>query len=514
MKKLLLGFCLAPLTVLSQNVLIGNKDLPNEPSICINTSYPSRLVAGANLNKYYYSSDTGRTWQERTLVSSFGVWGDPVVVVDSVGNFYFFHLSNTSGGNWIDRIVCQKSVNFGQTWTDGTYTGLNGTKAQDKQWAAINPVNNHIFLTWTQFDEYGSTNTSDSSLILFSRSEDGGMTWTQAKRISTYGGNCFDQDSTVEGAVPAVGPQGQVYVAWAGPRGIVFNKSYDEGNTWLKEEKIISTQPGGWEFAISGVFRCNGMPVTKCDLSGGEHHGRIYINWSDQRNGTDDTDIWLIYSDDEGESWSAPKRVNTDPPGKQQFFTWMDVDQANGDLFFIYYDRRNFEGDTTEISLAWSRDGSEHIYSRIISDTPFVPVKQVFLGDYTNIHVWNHIVRPIWTRQHQGELSIWTDITPFDSLVSGVQEPPLAGTTLIYPNPTRDEAYVSFKLHERSEVRIVLYTVEGKAAGTILEKQFLDYGKHVIPYSTAALRLSPGIYYPRMWINGMEKRLPPLSVGP
>ncbi|MEZ5146518.1 MAG: sialidase family protein [Bacteroidales bacterium] len=69
----------------------------------------------------------------------------------------------------------------------------------------------------------------------------------------------------------------------------------------------------------SRINRCNGLPITVCDLSGGPNNGTIYINWSDQSNGEDDTDVWVVKSTDGGDTWSEPMRVNDDPPGKQQF---------------------------------------------------------------------------------------------------------------------------------------------------------------------------------------------------
>ncbi len=76
---------------------------------------PNIMVAGSILNNVHKSVDGGLTWSSSILSSSFGVWGDPVIDVDTSGNFYYFHLSNPSAGNWIDRIVCQKSVNNGTT---------------------------------------------------------------------------------------------------------------------------------------------------------------------------------------------------------------------------------------------------------------------------------------------------------------------------------------------------------------------------------------------------------------
>ena len=93
-----------------QNIMISNNGSPNEPSIIIDPKRPNFLVAGANLKRVYTSIDTGKTWKEDSLTSTYGVWGDPVLAVDTLSNIYYFHLSNSIPiiGNWIDRIVCQK----------------------------------------------------------------------------------------------------------------------------------------------------------------------------------------------------------------------------------------------------------------------------------------------------------------------------------------------------------------------------------------------------------------------
>ncbi len=152
------------------NVLISSDYDPNEPSIIINPKNTNQMVAGANLNNYYYSTNGGLSWITDTMHSSYGVWGDPAMLVDTSGSYYFFHLSNPDMGNWIDRIVCQKMDSLSKPWNDGSYFGLNNTKAQDKAWAALDVRNNTIYCTWTQFDDYGSHLTTDSSIILFCKS--------------------------------------------------------------------------------------------------------------------------------------------------------------------------------------------------------------------------------------------------------------------------------------------------------------------------------------------------------
>lgn len=56
--------------------------------------------------------------------------------------------------------------------------------------------------------------------------------------VSDQAGDCIDSDNTDEGAVPAVGPNGEVYLSWSGPQGIMFDKSTDGGVTWGKDVSV------------------------------------------------------------------------------------------------------------------------------------------------------------------------------------------------------------------------------------------------------------------------------------
>lgn len=491
--------------VSGQNIMISDQGFPSEPSIMMDPKNPNVILAGANINKYFISLDTGRTWTTHALTSSYGVWGDPAIAVDAQGDFYFFHLSNPPGGNWIDRIVCQKTSDRGTTWNDGSYTGLDGTKAQDKQWFAIDPDDNTIYLTWTQFDDYGSSLPSDSSSIMFSKSTDTGETWSTAKRINKVNGDCIDSDDTVEGAVPCIGPNGEIYVSWAGPEGIVFDRSLDKGETWMNEDIKVDPMPTGWDYRISGINRSNGLPITICDLSNGPQHGTIYINWSDQRNGTNDTDVWLAKSVDGGNTWSGPKRVNDDGPGNQQFFTWMDIDQTTGFLYFVFYDRREAGGDSTHVYLAVSQDGGETFLNRRISEEAFVPNDGVFFGDYTNITVHAGIIRPIWARLHQGNLSIWTHLTTSDKLITSTSDPyPKLSEVAFetYPNPSTNVVYVSYKLHEKSSINLTVLNSRGVVVKKFITNESRGYGKYVEEINLDDLQAAQGIYYIHLEVNG------------
>ena len=396
----------------SRNVLVslpGNFK-PEEVSICINPINPLNVVAASNLDYYYYSFDGGYTWTEGRLWSSFGVRGDPSVIFDAEGNLYYGHLSNPPDGDWIDRIVVQKSTDGGLTWNDGAGIGLNPPKDQDKEWLAADhtdsPFRNTVYTAWTEFDTYGSWDPEDRTRILSSFSRDFGNTWSNPVVVSDLTGDCLDSDDTVEGAVPAIGPQGEVYLSWAGSQGIVFDKSLDGGETF-GEDIFVTSMPGGWNIDVPGIYRCNGFPVTACDTSDSPYRGNIYIMWSDQSNGLDDTDVFLIKSTDGGETWGPKIRVNDDPPGKHQFFAWMTVDQTTGHIYVVFYDRRDSNDFSTEVYLAKSDDGGETFRNYKISDYPFRSVSGIFFGDYINVAARSGEIHAIWARMDGIDLSIW-----------------------------------------------------------------------------------------------------------
>ncbi len=478
-----------------QNIKISDVSSPNEPSISMNPKNTNELVAGTNLNSFMYSVDGGLNWTRQEMESDYGVAGDPCLITDTAGFFYYLHLSSPWNGSWLDRIVCQKFDLESEEWIADAYMGLNGAKDQDKEWAIVDQESNTIYVSWTQFDQYGTSDPLKFSNIMFSKSIDAGETWTDAIHINEISGDCVDDDNTTEGAVPAVGPNGEVYVAWSGPAGIVFDRSTDGGSTWLDEDIFIDSQPDGWAFDIPGISRCNGLPITCCDISPSAYNGTIYVNWSDQRNGEDDTDIWISKSTDGGDSWTEAMRVNDDPPGKQQFFSWMTIDQANGDIYVVFYDRRNYDDRNTDVYLARSTDGGETFDNFVISEEPFFPSSNVFFGDYTNITAHNQQVRPIWARAEGTSMSIWTAIIDMSVDVAELETFVPFSLTQNYPNPFIETTYFSYKITEPSRITLAVYDLYGRLVALLVDNRMTATGKYSEQFDAGRYNLPGGVYY-------------------
>lgn len=71
---------------------------PAEPSMAVSPLHPEWVVGGSILDRVHYSSDGGQTFGHTFLKSPLGVFGDPVLWADHLGNFYYVHLGTPGGG--------------------------------------------------------------------------------------------------------------------------------------------------------------------------------------------------------------------------------------------------------------------------------------------------------------------------------------------------------------------------------------------------------------------------------
>jgi len=175
----------------------------------------------------------------------------------------------------------------------------------------------------------------------------------------------------------------------------------------------------------------------------------------------------------------------------------MDIDMSNGYLYFVFYDRRNYNNEPTDVYLAISKDGGNTFENYKISESPFLPSSSIFFGDYTNISVRNGIVRPIWTRLHMGQLSIWTAIINPNTPLRKDQSPMLDNSisAKVYPNPTNKENYFSFKLHSKSKISLRVVDIQGKLICEIINEQYYEPGMYIETFDKQNYSLKPGQYF-------------------
>ncbi|MDB4162162.1 glycoside hydrolase [Bacteroidia bacterium] len=434
---------------------IDNTDNPNEPSICFSRNGDSLLYAAANITNFYTINTSKRTIHKQKASSPLGVYGDPVLHW-AKSSLYYTHLSKTPKkeyGDWFDRIVVQR-IDSLRPWKEKSYgVGYNMGKMQDKPWLSSDnwslKYKDNIYVTWTEFDTYGSSDPYDYSRIRFAALDSGNDSFNPAITISDTVGNCEDGDNTLEGATTAVDASGNLYASWAGHGKIYFDQSSDGGKTW-GTDRIVATQVKGWDMDMPNIMRANGMPFLVAD----KERNALYICWADERNGQ--ADIWLLVSKNLGKTWSDPILLNLDKTNTHQYFPNIAIDENTGDVHVAYYDFKTSPTNTFyTITLAtYTTDGKVNNEQL----TPFVtalPGKQVFYGDYLDIDVYNNQLAVAYTAydlSQKSEINLVTEATISNGVFSKIA---INNTLAIVRN--NDTAQVILNVEHPHKTKITIH---------------------------------------------------------
>ena len=381
----------------------------NEPAIALNTANPQQLVAAYQVKtSVAWSQDGGNAWKkaEGTAPKDYKVSGDVSITYDAKGTalvaylafdklgtaYYWAHNATRNG------LFVRRSLDGGKSWEAEPRAVLAhptaaGIPFEDKPYIFADVTHGrfagNIYIGWTEF-------TLTKTMVLFSRSTDGGASWSAPVEISTHEGLPRDDNGAVEGFTGAVGPDGTVYTAWADGNNIAITTSHDGGQTFAASHNIIATAP--LYFTVAGIERCNGFPQLGMDPRG-EGSGLLYLTWSDYRNG--DVNVFASTSPDRGENWGDAVRVNSNPlhDGTDQFMQWLAVDPVSGAANVIFYDRRGDpENKSATVTLARSSDGGKSFTNYAWTNSGFEG-KDDFIGDYIGIAAYGNHVWGVWAEK-------------------------------------------------------------------------------------------------------------------
>lgn len=482
--------------------------IQNEEQIMANPIAESNLVAvwrdfrlGYRQVGFGCSFDAGRTWQDGLLAETTYAWqSDPGLTVDADGNFYAVVLSLNSTSE-SDGIFVLKSSDGGMTWGESVPV-VSGIPSvfEDKELIACDrtdsPYQGNLYVCWTRF-------TPITSEILFSRSNGKGNQFFEPVTISDQG--------IVQWPVPAVGPEGEVYVAWVsyGPSCIVIDRSFDGGRSFGSDVVVAPVEVGDLE--LNGGIWTFSFPALAVDVSSSPFRGSLYIAFMDFIN---DGDIYFVKSTDHGSTWSKPKRLNDDPVDNccDQFHPWLAVDE-NGIINVVFYDRRNDPNNLLfDVYLTRSFDGGETFTPNVrVSDVSSAPIgfrgdlehryPAGLLGEY--IGVTSAAGKPvvIWTDTREGDQNVYVGV---DTTTTGSTEtaaPPLAfSLSPPIPDPFNRYTALSYHLPAEKEIYLAVYDVFGNRVKT-LAQGVKPAGDNKILWDGRDERLQPlpaGVYFGRL----------------
>ena len=421
----------------SQSLTVGsNVDVSNECGpqsetyITINSAHPKQLAAGSNEifrdpMRGYFSSDGGQSWGgvdaplppplQGTNDSRFG--SDPSLAFDTHGNLFYSYIVVFFGnGNGVDgtEMGVALSTDGGQTYSHVNFFGFQSGSNHFNDKPMITTDTNvasrfrdNVYVAW----DAASGGTVTGGGIRLARSGDSGASFSLVRVDDPSG------PGQGIGAVPFVGPNGEVYVAWNDYHNnvIAFNRSLDGGAAW-DAQRTISPKTAAFDVGIpaESFRRALVYPACDADRSGGAHRGRVYCSWMDLTpSGT--TDIFLSYSDDRGATWTPAHAIADQLSfSVDRFNHWLSVDPVTGDVNVSFYDTRN---DTTgsrfmtDTYFTQSNDGgvtfrSPNVRVSSVSSNEHdcnglfpCPAIDYFnqQGDYEGLASYGGVSHPVWT---------------------------------------------------------------------------------------------------------------------
>jgi len=399
----------------------------SETYITLNPSRPRVLAAGSNEifrdpMRGYFSADGGATWGgvdlplpppgQGTNDQRFG--SDPSLAFDTRGNLYYSYIvvffGNGSGVNGTEMAVA-RSGDGGRTYPSVTYFSFEtgSSRFNDKPMVtadtnARSPFRDNVYVAWD-----AAVGGTDAGGVRVGRSSDHGASFTVNRADDPQG------PGKAIGAVPFVGPAGEVYVAWNDFKAntIGFNRSFDGAATW-GTPGVIAAKAIPFDIGIPAESFRGALVYPSCDAdrSGGAHRGRLYCSWLDLNGDGITTGIVLSFSDDRGASWSRPAPVGDPVAGVDRFNHWLSVDPVTGQVTVAFYDTRNDATGSrfqTDYYLARSADGVSWLPDTRVSDVSSnehdcdgtFPCPAINYGnqqgDYEGLVSFGGVSHPVWT---------------------------------------------------------------------------------------------------------------------
>ncbi len=335
----------------------------SEPAVASKAD-ASALVSGNNDQNgnncdIFQSTNGGTGWNSKGVlskVSQSDAFSDPSITLDSSGNFYYTCVEFNPSNNTGIYVVMQESSDGGNTWPNSYVVVTHHTDKVDKPWIAADhvsgsPYKNNVYGCWTELYSNGTNK------IFFKRYVVSGSSTIPYDSDS----NKVQLDSgAVSGCSIAIGPGGQVYVAWAnggttGGGTIYLKRNLSGGNpsswqgpytvgTW-ESLPFNANCPSGYE-CVNGIdggatpFRVTHFPSIAIDSS-----GAVHVTWMTYTGPATLTDILYTNSNSCGSGScqfaSPPIQVNLDINTTDQWEPAISVSNSGNIIHITAYDRRD-----------------------------------------------------------------------------------------------------------------------------------------------------------------------------
>jgi Neuraminidase (sialidase) len=269
------------------------------------------------------SIDDGMTWSPPEAMNN----GADTDELDENGP----EIAADRNGRWVmtwrsplNAIVSRRSENGGETWLPISPVALQADgDTESPPELATDGLGNWV-AAWHSHNSLNDTIGTDGD-IAFSRSTDGGASWSVLAPINTDAATDSKSDEVVHLAADQFGNWIAVWFIFDSPE-IYAARSNDGGATWLPPELISADT--GMNFSLPQI--------------GSDFRGTWYAIWASNNGREGDLDLLYSTTTDVGAGWTLPEYLNTDA----------EADLGDDYLARIVFDRRG------NGVAAWSADNS------------------------------------------------------------------------------------------------------------------------------------------------------------
>jgi hypothetical protein len=391
---------------------------------------------------FAYSTNGGATFTDGGFVPANGnkLGGDPALAFSADGTTLYYASIGTDAGN-VSRIFVTPSTSLSPV-TFGTSVAIPGVTSgakQDKEFIAVDttqgPNRGRVYVAWSEFPDPNSLPDGKSSILFAASSSTTPLQFSTPKPISP-----LSPPPTVNnhGAMPAVAPNGDVYVVWSvfigtdeAPQTIQIVRSMDGGVSFQNPDPADPYPSKTIASVTSTVGRmCDKTDTTgtipKCpkDLNirtrgfayiaidqtppSSPTRGNIYVVFQAKppAPATGRSQIFFTRSTDGGKTWGAPRSIsngpavtiNADPTQNDNWMPSIAVSPMSGHIRVVFYSRREdpqnidirvYDAGSTDAGLTWfNQPRSTKAFRPSTGYDPtflFSPTGQAFMGDYISV---------------------------------------------------------------------------------------------------------------------------------
>jgi hypothetical protein len=439
-----------------------NNTTENEPSLAVagslvavgyNSTKPVNNLF-QHLSQYAFSTDGGVTFPDVGFVptsANGSLGGDPALAFSPDGTTLYYASIGTDGGN-VSRIFVNSSTSLSpvQFGAPVAISGLTSGAKQDKELIAVDTTQSsfrgRVYVAWSEFPASSSLPDGPSRILFARSSSTSPLAFSVTQVLSPPSG-----PPTVNnhGAMPAVAPNGNVYVVWGvftpgtapAPETIQIVRSTDGGASFQNPDpadpnpsktiaSVTSTvgrmcdKVGTPPTCPDGLnIRTRGFPYIAIDQTppGSPTRGNIYVVFqaTPPAPATARSQIFFTRSTDGGKTWGTPRSIsngpavtlNGDPTQNDNWMPSIAVSPVTGHIRVVFYSRRE---DPQNIDIrvydAGSTDGGLTWFNQPRSTTAFRPSTgydpalnwsgergKAHMGDYISLVAAGSNFYAVWT---------------------------------------------------------------------------------------------------------------------